>query len=310
MSVLNQYVCAAAGANTGIPDCAVTLKNLKYGFLVPNSFELTEAQLATADSALAALQSAAVSDNPATRIYPLPTFESVTDNTEDVVSETIGGTPFIVRDGKYNLLFRYVKGGQCVSNSLAKFNNGNYRFIGVDSAGVLFGTKDGTSLKGIPLDYFYSRPFRIATDSTIANFSFQIVFDSVYLNTGLGFISLNLADVYGIVGLKNINLSLVAPRVAGVFTLKTKTGCSGVDLYDTFGTQLAIVSNWAVTRLGNLVTLTSVVKGPNTKGLVFTLDTADPDYNVAGPFLVSGAGVSSLVTNGVSGYEILPLTVA
>lgn len=310
MSILNQYVCAAAGGNTGVPDCAIQLKDLKKGFLVPSSFELTATDLATPESALAALQAASVNDDPALRIYPLPQFEEVTDNTEDVVTEAIGGTNFIVRDGKYNLLVRYVKGGQCVSNALRKFVNFNGGIIFVDSAGVVAGWKSGTSLKGIPLNQFYPNPARIATSTTIANYSFTVSFEAAYFNEGLGFIQLNPADIFGISGLQNIVLSLVAPRSTTTFRLRTTTGCAAIDLYDQYGADLADTSNFVVTRNGAVVTVTSIATDANTKSLLFTLDSTDPDYNAAGPFLVSGAGVSALVSNDVEGYEILPLLVS
>lgn len=52
---INQIICTSAGANTGIADCALTLKNIVGGFLVPNSFELTAADLATPQSIMTAL---------------------------------------------------------------------------------------------------------------------------------------------------------------------------------------------------------------------------------------------------------------
>lgn len=307
MSILNSFVCAAAGGNTGISDCAISLGLLKTGFLVPNSFELTEAQLADPATALAALQAAAQNNDPAQRIYPLPDFLSVTDSTEDLVTETIGGVPIPVRDGNYNLLMRYMNGGNCLSNALAKFNTGSYRFLGIDNKGILFGTKEGTSLKGITLFYFYSRPFRFATDSTAVNYSFQIVFEPIYLNSGLGFIQLNAADVLAISGLMNINLSLVGTRTAGVFVLQAKAGCAGVNLYDQYSADLASADLYTVlNKNGLVVPITSVAVAPGSKGFTFTLDTTSPNYTTGQPYTVKGSGVSFLVAADIEGYEIAP----
>lgn len=307
MSILNSFVCAAAGGNTGISDCAITLGQLKSGFLVPNSFELTAAQLASPATALAALQAAASDDDPSQRIYPLPDFLSVTDNTEDLVSETIGGTAVPVRDGKYNLVIRYLNGGNCLSNALSKFNTGSYRFVGIDSKGVLFGTKEGTSLKGVPLDVFYSRPFRFATDSTAINLSFQLIFEPVYLNAGLGFIQLNPADVLSISGLLNINLSLVGTRTTNTFTIKAKSGCAGVDLYNAYSTELADDTVYEVlNKDGLVVPITSVATAPSQKGWLVTLDSTSPNFTGGQPYTISGSGVSNLVAAGVVGYEIAP----
>lgn len=312
MSILNQTNCGTTGGNTGIPDCAVMIKNWKYGFLVPLSFAVPAASLISESAFLTYMQAAAQEDNPSQRIYPLPPIEAVTDNTEEPVSETIGGTAFFVRDGKYNLTARYVKGGNCVSNALRKFNNGNYALIGVDGAGLVFGTRVGAAdeLRGIPLDNFNARAFRFATDSTISNYSFNVVFDAAYINEGLAFVQTNLADMLGVTGLQNITLSLVAPRTTNTFTVQAKAGCAGINLYDLYATELADVTNYEVTRNGLVVAITSVATAPGSKGFLFTLNASDPNYNAAGPFVVSGAGVSALVANDVDGYEILPLAIA
>lgn len=307
MSILNSFVCAAAGGNTGIADCAISIGLLKSGFLVPNSFELTEAQLADPATALAALQAATRDNNPAERAYKLPNFASVTNNSEALVTETIGGVPFPVRDGINILLIRYTEGGNCLSNALAKFNSGSYRFIGIDSSGILFGTKDGTSLKGIPLYYFHSNPFAFATDSTALNLSFQLAFEPKYVNQGLGFIQLNPADVLSITGLLNINLSLVGTRTAGVFVLQAKAGCAGVNLYDQYSADLADATLYEVlNKNGLVVPITSVAVAAASKGFTFTLDTTSPNYTTGQPYTVKGSGVSFLVAADIDGYEIAP----
>jgi len=309
--MINQIVCTAAGGNTGIPDCALTLKNTVTGFLVPSAFELTAANLLTPEATLAALMTAANSDNPLTRIYPLPEAVGVTDNSEDVTLQTFGyGAAVPVRDGNYNLTYAFTRGGNCVNNTLQKFNGLNYRFIGVDASGVLYGTKVGTSLKGIPLDYFYAMPFKHNDGSNVTGFAWRISYKPVYVNSGLGFIQLNLADVLNISGLLNINLVLPTPRVTNVIKVKAVTGCSGVDLYDTYSASLVTASNWLVTEAGANITITSVALDANLKAFTITLDATDTDYNVAGPFVVKLAAPSVLTTNGIPGYEGVALTVA
>jgi len=314
--MINQIVCTSAGGNTGIPDCALTLKNTVMGFLVPGAFELTAAQLLTPEATLAALSNAAGNDNPSLRIYPLPEAVGVTDNSEDVTLQTFGyGAAVPVRDGNYNLTYAFTRGGNCVNNTLQKFNGQNYRFIGVDASGVLYGTKVTTStgtvfLKGIPLDYFYAMPFKHNDGSNVTGFAWRISYKPVYVNSGLGFIQLPLVEVLNISGLLNINIVLPTPRVTNVIKVKTLTGCAGVDLYDQYSGSLVTASNWIVTRNGANVGITGVALDANLKAFTITLDATDPDYNVAGPFVVSMAAPSILTTNGIAGYEGLALTVA
>lgn len=310
MSILNTIVCSAAGGNTGVADCSLSLKNILGGFLVPNSFELTEAQMADSVSLLAALSAAVNNDSPALRIYPLPENVGMTDNSEDVVTNTLGyGAAVPVRDGNYNLTFQYTRGGNCLNNSLRKFNGGNYRFLGYDASGILFGTKVGTSLKGIPLDYFYAAPFKLNDGSNIAAFTYRLSFRPNYINEGLGFVALNVSDLLNINGLQNIVLRLAAARAVNVIKVKATTGCAGLDLADDYSDELAIVGNWVARRNGALVTITSVAFDANLKAFTLTLDAADPDYNAAGPFVVTLAPVSVLTAAGVVGYEGLSLLV-
>lgn len=299
------------GGNTGIPDCALTLKNTVTGFLVPGSFELTATNLLTPQSALAALVAAAANDNPLLRIYPLPEAVGVTDNSEDVTLQTFGyGAAVPVRDGNYNLTYAFTRGGNCVNNTLQKFNGLNYKFIGVDASGVVYGTKVGTSLKGIPLDYFYAMPFKHNDGSNVTGFAWRISYKPVYVNAGLGFIQLDLADVLNISGFLNINITLAATRATNVIKVKAITGCAGIDLYDTYSASLVTAANWLVTENGANITITSVALDANLKAFTITLDATDPDYNVSGPFVVKLAAPSVLSANGVPGYEGLALTVA
>ncbi len=311
MSILNTRVCAVAGGNTGYGDCFLTLQNIILNFLVPGNFELTAAQMASTATALAALQAAAVNDNPALRIYPLPEVVGITDNTEDVVLQTFGyGAPAPVRDGRGNIQFQYIKGGNCVNNQLRKFNNLNYKWIFVDAAGILVGTKVGTSLKGIPLDYFYASPFKINDGSNVTAFMYRTVFNPTYINEGLGFIPMNLADLQAIAGFQNAVVTLGAARATNVIKVKVLTGCAGTDLYDTYSAELANAARWAVTEGGNAITITSVAVDANIKGWTITLDAADPDYTVGGPFSVNLAAPSVLAAAGVPGFEGLALVVA
>lgn len=311
MSILNTIVCVAAGGNTGIPNCAFTFKNLKGGFLVPPGFELTEAQLASSATVMAALIAAVNNDNPLERIYPLPETVTFTDATEDAVTQTLGyGAPVIVRDGKYNFTQQFIKGGNCVNKALQKFNEGNYRWMGFDAAGVLIGTKVGATLKGVPLDYFYAQPFRFNDGSNVAIFAYRLSFDPIYINQNVGFVPLDYTELAALNGLQNVNISLAAARAANVIKVRLTSGCDGTNLFDLYETELADVTNFVVTEAGANITITSVVADTNLKAFTITLDAADPDYTVGGPFIVNLAATSVLAGNGVVGYEGIALTVA
>lgn len=307
---VNQIICNVGGANTGIPDCAFTMKNVVKVFLVPNNFELTEAQLATPELALAALVAAASADLPSQRIYPTPEIVGVTNNSEDVVTQTLGyGVPVVVRDGKQNIQFQYLRGGNCVSNALRKFNNSFWRVLFLDASGVLVGTKVGQTIKGIPLDVFYARPFGMNDGANVANYSFQLTFDPVYINEAIGFIQLPLADALAIDGLQNIVLKLVS-RAAAVLTVQAFSGCNQENLYDTYGADLGAAANWIPKALnGNGIDVASVALVPNSKAFAITQDTDDPDYSATAALTLELAAPSVLAGNDVVGFEGVKLNI-
>lgn len=306
---VNQIICNVGGGNTGIPDCAFTMANVLKVFLVPNNFVLTAEQLASKELTLAALQAAASADLPSARIYPTPEIVGVTNNSEDVVTQTLGyGVPVVVRDGMYNIQFQYTDGGNCLSNALRKFNKTNRRVLFIDANGVLVGTKVGETIMGIPLQVFYARPFGFNDGANVANFSFQLTFSPNYINEDIGFIQLGLGDVMAIAGLQNINLKFVS-RTAGVIVVQAVTGCSKENLFEEFGTELADVANFVAKNLnGNIITITSVAEAANSSGFTVTLDTTYTDYST-GQLLLNLAAPSVLAGNDVPGYEGVQLTV-
>lgn len=312
MSLLNFKACNVAGGNTGSGDCFIEPKNLAGGFLVPSGFELTAAQLATPESTMAALIAAANNDNPALRIYPLPEIVGLTDNSEEPIFETYGyGVPAPVRDGNYNWQARFVRGGVCTLKQLQKFNGSGKKALLFDAEGLLIGTKVGTALRGIPLHYFYADKWKVNDGTAGIQLFYRLSFNPSYINQNIGFVALDFGQLSDMTGLQNINISLAAARAANVIKVKLATGCSGTDLYDQYSTEFASApTNFVVTEAGAAITITSVVVDANLKAFTLTLDAADPDYNAAGPFVVSLAAVSVLTAAGITGYEGLSLTVA
>lgn len=306
--MINQVNCAQGGANTGVGDCFFDVKNFRKGFIVPKDFKLTEAQLATPELALAALQDAVKADSPSQRVYPTPSIETFTNNSEDVVTQTLGyGTPVVVRDGKYVFQFQYLRGGLCVSNALRKFNSRSVRMIWVDASGTLIGTRVGNEIHGIPLE-FYARPMSPNDGTNVTVYSYQVTFDPVYINENVGFIPMNLADLLMLEGLQNVNI-IKSSRNAAVLKVKTLAGCSQVNLFAEYGTELADVAMWSAKQNGKVVPIASVAVDDNIEGFTVTLDTTDPDYVAGAPVVLNLAEVSVLDAAGVIGYEGVPATI-
>jgi len=312
MTILNTAVCALNGGNTGISNCSVDFNTLNKGFLVPTDFVLTEAQLVSPATVMAALIAAASANIASQRIYPLPETLTVTDNSEAAVQQTYGyGAVVTVRDGMANIAVNWKKGGLCLRNQLAKFNGNSWAWLAIDAEGRLIGTKVGKTMKGIPLNEFYQDPFKWADGANQTAYIYKLSYNTRYINSDVAFVPLNYGEVSAISGLINIVPELVTYPGANIFTVRLLAGCAKDNLYDLYSTALANVANFSVVNAttGNAITITSVTVDANSKGFIFTLNSSDPDYVAGGPFVVSGSTVSALATNLVVGFEILPLTI-
>jgi len=306
MSILNKLDCAINTGNTGVSDCALDIKALAGGFLVPSNFEIPVSQLATVELALAFLQNAASENVASARIYPLPGVFNFTDNTEDPTYQTGStGVQTFVRDGKYDWTIQFNEGGYCLLQEIQKFNGTGYKLLFLDESGVLFGTRTATGgLAGIPLNGgFRALPWKANDGSNITQYMYRVNFNAGYVNYGsLAFVKFNFSEIKGINGLLNIALSQLALRVAGAMQIGANVSCGGTDLYDLYATELASPAAWTASIAGKTVTITAVVANANLKGWTVTLDTADPDYSATLPVLVNLAGPSDLAQLGVTGY--------
>lgn len=312
--ILNTANCAFNAGNTGIGDCAFDPKQLVGGFLVPKSFTLTAAQLATKETALAALVAAASADLPSQRIYPLPLTLGITNNSETPVKQTYGyGAQVTVRDGMYIFNQVYADGALCLSNQLMKFNGNRYNWIGIDAEGNIWGTKVGETLAGIPLNEFYNNPMTLNDGANRTSYSYDLSFNKNYLNQDIAFANLGLAALQAIKGLQNIVPVQITAKPAATFTARLQTGCGGGpgELYDLYSAELADPANFVITNAltGNAITLTSVAAVPNSKAFLFTMDATDPDYVAGADVVLKGSTVSALAGNDVVGYEIIAKTI-
>lgn len=308
---INQIICNTGGANVGYGDCVLTLKSLYRAILVSPDFEIDPSTYATPELLIAALIAASQADLVSNRIYPLPEIVGVTNNSEGVVTQTLGnGTPIVVRDGMTNWLLQYTDGGNCVSNALRKFNSRRLSILFIDADGVLFGTKVGQVIKGIPLAQFYALPFGVNDFANIANFSFQVIFAPSYINEDLGFVKLPKADLMALEGLRNINLQLSSPRAVNVVNVQAVTGCDKENLYDAYSADLVTASNWLASMNGKSVAIETVALNAASKAFTVTLDADDPNYVVGAPIVLTLAAPSVLAGNDIVGFEGVPLTIA
>lgn len=312
--MINELKCReVGGANTGVGECSLEMAKIIGFFLVGKSFVLTEANLLTQAALQAALIAAAGADLKSNRIYPVHDLLDITDNTSDPTEQTFGyGATVIVQEGSYNWTFPYLTGGICLSNALRKFNGNSTRIIFYDSNGTLFGWRQGNTIVGIPLNQFYSNPWRPATGAAAMNLGVRVNFEPRFINEEIGFKKAEDFSLRSIEGLQNVKLSQSGTQAKPVYKIKANAGCSGLDLYDDFSAAIASApANWIATNAatGANITVTSVAVDANIKGWTVTLDSADADYPAVGSIFLRLANPSVLKAAGVPGFESLVLTI-
>jgi len=315
MANLNEIICAVNIKNTGYGECVIDPGKIMGAIRVPRGKVFTQAELTALRATLDTARLAALKAN---RIFPIHNFVGVTDNSEDVVFETLEyGSQKPVRDGNYRLTYRYTDGALCLSNALQTHNFGGLTsWLFYDDKDLLLGWRklDATGLAyglaGIPC-VFHALKWRQATGSTSPVYSVYFDFDPKYFNKYLGFVQADF-PLNEITGLQNINLSQSGASAAGVIKLIAKTGCDGANLYDLYNSQLDAAAAWTAINAstGNTITISSVAADANIKGFTITLDNADADYpsTSGGLVTINLVDPTALDALDVSGYEGIAIT--
>lgn len=305
---INQIACVQGGSNTGYGECFLNFGTIAGAFLVPKGFEITPAQ---AQDLQQTLQDAAFAADPKERIYPIHSFEQVTNNSEDKTIQTLGyGGKYPVREGDIDWTFQFIQGGLCLLKALRKFNGAGKQVLFYDSNGVLFGQKIGENLAGIPLQFFWANPWTPNDGSNATIFAIQFVFKPKYVNDDLGFLKSDF-DLGQIQGLQNVVLSVLS-GAAPAPVVGATTGCDGTNLYGMFAAELAVVGNWKASNgaTGADLTITSVAEDANANGWTVTVDAVDADYPAAGgTIILQLADPQTLAAAGVTGFESLKLSI-
>lgn len=317
MSIRNKINCATRVRNVGVGKCSLHIKEVRGEILVPKGWKIPASALLSQAAFRAYLEAAIIADDPLQRIYPVKGFAALTDNSEEVVVQTLAyGQQLVVRDGNVNWTFQYYDGGICLSNALRSFNGADYDTLFWDSQNILFGTTiaeaDGSfSVGGVPQDMLYALPWTANDGANVSMYRIAHSFQPAYINERIGYVQaeFNLADLNG---LKNISLVPVS-SAAGVITFQALTGCDGENMYSAYSADLAdeLLYTAVNAETGALIAIDTVTAGAAAaQTFILTLDTADPDYPTTADGLVtiSMVGPTALAAAGIEGFEGLPMT--
>jgi len=296
MSILNLLNCQTGYGNTGVPDCFVDLKKIKYLILTPSNFKLSAAQLATEALTKAALQAATIAA-PSSRIFPIGPFVDIADNSEETQFETTGyGDRFPIRDGDYNWKLHYKTGAMCLMRELRKLNGRDWKGYIVDVEDQLFGQSIGGELYPIDLNY-YAEKMNTPTGDTSSKYMIDVnIPNPEQLADSFGFVKLSFPFGTQIKGILNVQLEVLSATTAGV-NVKAVLGCSKTDLYDTYDDDLADTDLWVI---GSGATVTAVTKQTATKSwLVAAVLSGADTVSLATPAVLATEGVGAAPGNGL-----------
>ena len=319
MATYNTLAAAASVRNTGLDSLGLLdPTNIKGGFFCPPGYVIPAASFPNS-GLLTQFKNDAMNDSKSLRIFPFANFAEHKDNSEKPVEEKLGyGDIGTVRDGIYDLQYRFRRGGLLLSNKLRSFNRqGNY-YLFVDNNNLLIGTQgvDATgapSLAAIPPIEFYQDVMVLNDGKKNAEYWAKFRFQPRFVNELIGYSQDVEFDILStILGLQDVTLSMTADATKGTYHVTALAGAAKVNLANlgALSTSLASSALWvflnAVT--GAAITISSVALGTGANAGTFTITVATtaPPYP-AGSTKVSAnlVGPTELSTGGVSGYESL-----
>lgn len=316
MGILNALNCVKPGTgNTGYGDCVLDIGRIVGLILVPKDTEIVFTDVATLKTAIAA---AILSNDPYSRYYPVSKLVPQADNSGDLSVQTYpDGTVVVTGEGNYDWTFDQLGGKNCLASRLRKHNGSSEDVLLIDQYGHLLGINGvaANSIKGFsPSIKFALAPVLSPGNDAVTAYRYRLSFDKSQLADNLAVVDFGTdKSILSLTGLQDVALSQGAARAANVVTIKAKTACGTVDMYDLYADALAVVGAWAVTRTstGNVITVTGVAKNANVKGWDITVDSSDPDYvATAGQLTISLAGPTTLngLASPVKGFESNTIT--
>ena len=291
MAQLGLIECAALSENTGFGTCFLDPKKIEGAIISDKPFSLTKEEMADLQNSL---QSKFQSASKSNRIYPIHGFAAAEDQSEEATIETLDyGDKTFIKEGDYDWRFRFLNGGVCLLTRLQAFNGQGKHVMFYDNT-TLFGYKDGTSLRSVPLNFFLAEKWQPATGSTGAMYRVRFSFKPEYINQGLGFVKYDFI-MAELKGLNNVELVVLNPEdFPSTINVQALAGCSGENLFDTYSEEMEDDELWLATdEDGEEVTISGVVADDATKSweVSFSGSPAYVKLTWVNPNLLSDAGI-------------------
>lgn len=297
MNEINKPQCGQANSNTGVPECDFLPGRVIGIILTGKGKEYSGEETSDLIETLKKAAQGSVKD----RVYPIFRFGTITDNSEDPATESLGiGYTKTLNDGAYNWTFPLVNGTACYAANLRKFNGDKYNaFLVLDNGLAGVKTKSG-GVRGFTMSQFYVTKPVWAGDTTITRYNVTISFPnpSEFVDS-LAYVQTTDNIEYEIRGNRECEMIQKSATAESV-TVDIVNKCSGQSILSVYGDELADESLW-----GQGVAVTAVALASGLLKFTGTFKNGDK---------IAPVGVAELATAGVGGspeygIEITPLTV-
>lgn len=302
---MNKIKCVTEIKNTGICGCFFDPKLIVGAILVPLNRVFTEDELSPANIATT-FRNLILADK-AQRGFPFIVFNGITDNTEDPTIFTSGyGVPEPVREGLYNWLAAFRKGGVELNNALRSFNGliGKYGVLFIEQTNKLIGTKRldangevGTA--GISLSTLYTYPWKVADGTNPAQYRTQFAFTPEQINEDIAFHDID-RTVYNLLTMNGLTTVAVEAQDfdGDELTVTAESDC-GENMYEEYADELTALTAWVgiADSDGDPINPTGVVKNEAAQGWDLTFAENISQINLAAPAVLAAAPIN------VVGYE-------
>ena len=309
-NALNALICNLFGTNTGKPYCDVYPDFPIGGFLTPQNYQLSGADIATPAAVLAALIRDCSADNPNNRVLPIYTFVTITPTGEAATTQTFGnGTKRQVRGATiaYDYLMAEGKFYHTALKPLSK-KFGQYKWLAVDLLNQLFGTNGTTptgapALQGYTLSDLEVSNYVPLNGTDGAQFTFSIGFaNSAEVDINWAYVPLPGNPFSGVIGLQTVTLTATAGATPPKVDISAAVG-SNQDLFGYYGTALAVPAAFVIKNASTGLPIHITGVAPLADGWEATLDTADANYPGAGGKVTVALAAPSVLT-GIMVYNI------
>jgi hypothetical protein len=303
-------ISVSLGANTGQVLGDLRMQRPKH-WLLTNSWEPTNADLADSDSLQAALETAmSLSRTDPNKVFLFSGFHEIEDNTGDPNTATLAdGYEEVLNEALPKYTGRHTADiGQ--TQSFVAFNGFTGQIYFIDSAGRFFYVgKEGGGGKGFDVAYLYANYPRPGGTNAINTGVVKLTLgDPEQFKNNVGAVQVTF-NPKELVNMVDVRLVEFAAASGYAFKIGLYTNYTGTNIYANYSALLAVIGAWKATLLsdGSNITIASVAVDAVNKGWTVTLGST-PTISAGAKIkleLVDPVALAAL-TAPVTGIESIP----